>query len=58
MSITIKSFKTFKVDQIHHVLMMQEFKDTSIFLKLDNNSKSPEIIHGLHAVTELEKDIT
>lgn len=46
------------MDQIHHVLMMQEFKDTSIFLKLDNNSKSPEIIHGLHAVTELEKNIT
>ena len=58
MSITMKSFKTFKVGQIHHVLTMQESKDTLTFLKLENNLKSPEMTLGLHAVKELEKDIT
>ena len=58
MFITTKNLRIFKVAQIHHVLMMQEFQNISIFLKLENNLKSPEMIHGLHAVIKLVKDIT
>jgi hypothetical protein len=57
MFITTKNLRIFKVAQIHHVLMMQEFQNISISPKLENNLKSPEMIHGLHAVIRLEKDI-